>query len=86
MKVFGTEADVSALTGEDIAVTVDLDDYSAASGTYTVPAEVTVNKGDIGISGLYQVQITIREGAGEPSEELPDPPPEEEDSGEETSG
>lgn len=86
VKVFGTEADVSALTGEDIAVTVDLDDYSAASGTYTVPAEVTVNKGDIGISGLYQVQITIREGAGEPSEELPDPPPEEEDSGEETSG
>ena len=38
VKVFGTEADVAALTGEDIAVTVDLDDYSAASGTYTIPA------------------------------------------------
>ncbi|MCI9330866.1 MAG: hypothetical protein HFG05_01670 [Oscillibacter sp.] len=72
VKVFGTEADVAALTGEDVAVTVDLDDYSAASGTYTIPAEVTVNKGDVGISGLYQIQVTIREG-GE------DPPPEEEE-------
>lgn len=66
VRVFGTEADVSALTGEDIAVTVDLGDYSAASGTYTVPAEVAVNKGDIGISGVYQIQVTIREGGEEP--------------------
>lgn len=73
VKVFGTEADVSALTGEDIAVTVDLGDYSAASGTYTVPAEVAVRKGDIGISGTYQVQVTIREG---------EPPTEAEPSGE----
>lgn len=70
VKVFGTEADVSVLTGEDIAVTVDLSDYSAASGTYTVPARVTVEKGDIGVSGEYQIQITIREGAEE------EPPPE----------
>lgn len=69
VKVFGTEADVSALTGEDIAVTVDLGDYSAASGTYTVPAEVAVNKGDVGISGLYQIQVTIREGGEEPPPE-----------------
>ena len=71
VKVFGTEADVSALTGEDIAVTVDLGDYSAASGTYSIPAEVTVNKGDVGISGLYQIQVTIREGAEEPPEDEP---------------
>lgn len=69
VKVFGTEADVSALAGEDIAVTVDLSDYSAASGTYTIPAEVTVNKGDVGISGLYQIQATIREGTEAPPEE-----------------
>lgn len=69
VKVFGTEADVSALSGEDIAVTVDLGDYSAASGTYTIPAEVTVNKGDVGISGLYQIQVTIREGGEEPPPE-----------------
>ncbi len=87
VKVFGTEADVSALTGEDIAVTVDLDDYSAASGTYTVPAEVTVNKGDVGISGLYQIQVTIREGGEEPPpEEAADPPSEDEPTGEETGG
>lgn len=68
VKVFGTKADVSALTGEDIAVVVDLSDYSAASGTYSVPAEVTVNKGDVGISGVYQIQLTIREGTEEPPE------------------
>ena len=71
VKVFGTEADVSALTGEDISVAVDLRDYSAASGTYTIPAQVTVTKGDIGISGEYQIQATIREGVEEPPEELP---------------
>ena len=87
VKVFGTEADVSTLTGEDIAVTVDLDDYSAASGTYTVPAEVTVNKGDVGISGLYQIQVTIREGSEEPPpEEATNPPSEDEPTGEETGG
>lgn len=87
VKVFGTEADVSALTGEDIAVTVDLDDYSSASGTYTIPAEVTVNKGDVGISGLYQIQATIREGAEEPPpEEAAEPSPEGEPPGEESGG
>ena len=74
VKVFGTKADVSALTGEDIAVTVDLSDYSAASGTYSVPAEIAVNKGDIGISGGYQIQITIREGGEEPPEETENSP------------
>lgn len=73
VKVFGTEADVSALTGEDIAVTVNLSEYSAASGTYTVPAEVTVTRGDVGISGLYQVQVTIREGVEEPPEDSEEP-------------
>ncbi len=75
VKVFGTEADVSALTPEDISVTLNLGDYSAASGTYTVPAEVTVGKGDIGISGDYQIQVTIRDGTGE-EEEPPDESPE----------
>lgn len=70
VKVFGTQADVSALTGEDIVVTVDLSDYSAASGTYTVPAEVMVSKGDVGISGEYQIQVSIKEGVEEsPPEE-----------------
>lgn len=82
VKVFGTEADITGLTGEDVSVAVDLSDYSSASGTYTVPAEVSVNKGDVGISGEYQIQVSIKEGAEEP-------PPEEEplpDDGEEAVG
>lgn len=74
VKVFGAEADVSALTGEDLSVQVDLSDYSAASGTYTIPAEVQVSKGDVGISGEYQIQVTIREAVEEPPpEEEPEP-------------
>lgn len=69
VKVFGTGEEISALTGEDVAVTVDLSDYSAASGTYTVPAEVTVERGDIGIIGEYQIQVSIKEGAEEPPPE-----------------
>lgn len=77
VKVFGTREDISALTGEDVAVTVDLSDYSAASGTYTVPAAVTVSKGDIGIIGEYQIQVSIKEGAGGPPPGgEPAPPPE----------
>lgn len=78
VKVFGTGEDISALSGEDVAVTVDLSDYSAASGTYTVPAVITVTKGDIGISGEYQIQVSIKEGAEEPAPETePVSPPEE---------
>jgi|InofroStandDraft_1065614.scaffolds.fasta_scaffold271447_2 YbbR domain-containing protein len=76
VKVFGTQADVSALTGEDISVQVDLSDYSAASGTYTIPALVSVSKGDVGISGEYQIQVTIREGVTEEPPEETEAPPE----------
>ena len=67
--IFRPVLDDLALAGEDIAVTVDLGDYSAASGTYTVPAQVSVRKGDIGVSGTYQIQVTIREGGEEPPQE-----------------
>lgn len=69
--VFGTSEDISVITAENIIVTADLTDYSAASGTYTVPAAVEVKGiGDIGVLGKYQVQVTIREPAAEepPSE------------------
>lgn len=59
--IFGTTEDVEAVTGEHISVTANLANYSAASGTYTVPAVVTVDtSGDVGITGSYQVQVTIR--------------------------
>lgn len=70
--VFGTATDVANITTENLLVTADLTDYSAASGTYTVPATVSVKgNGDIGILGKYQVQVTIREPAAEepPAEE-----------------
>lgn len=64
--VFGTAANVANITTENLIVTADLTDYSAASGTYTVPATVSVKgTGDIGILGKYQVQVTIREPAVE---------------------
>ena len=77
VRIFGTAANVEAVTGAHISVTADLSDYSAASGTYTIPAAVTVAIGDVGIIGEYQVQVTIREkDAEEPPE--PQPPQEEE--------
>lgn len=72
--IFGTSEDVAAVTGEDISVEVDLDNYAAASGTYTVPATVKVEtSGDIGVTGSYQVQVTIREQAPvQPEPEAPE--------------
>ena len=80
VRIFGTAANVEAVTGAHISVTADLSDYSAASGTYTIPAAVTVAIGDVGIIGEYQVQVTIREKDAEepPESEEPQPPQEEE--------
>ena len=70
--VFGTSEDVSALTGEDITVVADLSDFGSAFGTYTVPARIENTSGkDIGISGSYEVQVTIRE-PGSVDEEVPE--------------
>ena len=70
VSVFGTTEEVAAITTENLIVTADLTDYAAASGTYTVPATVSVKGvGDIGILGKYQVQVTIREPAQLPEEE-----------------
>ena len=45
----------------------DLSDYSAASGTYTVPATVTVTSGaDVGVLGEYQVEARIQQVVDEP--------------------
>ena len=75
--IFGTAEEVAAITTENLIVTADLTDYAAASGTYTVPATVSVKgTGDIGILGKYQVQVTIREPA--PPEEEPPAETEEE--------
>lgn len=73
VSVFGTEADVSAVDGENITLVADLSDYGSALGTYAIPAAVEIESGgDIGVTGEYEIQVTIRE----PGEE-PDPPDEE---------
>ena len=71
--VFGTSEDVAETLGEHLTIQVDLENYAAASGTYTVPVKIIENApGDIGVAGTYQVQVTIHE-AGESS---PDTNPE----------
>lgn len=65
--VFGTEADVSAISGENITLVADLGDYGSALGSYTVPAAVEIDSGgDIGVTGEYEIQVTIRELGDEP--------------------
>ena len=87
--VFGTEADVSALSGENITLAADLSDYGSALGTYAIPAVVEIDSGgDIGVTGEYEIQVTIRELGDEPEppeEEIPAMNPEEggEEEGEE---
>jgi YbbR domain-containing protein len=63
--VYGTSEDVAETLGEHLAIQVDLANYAAASGTYTVPVGIVENApGDIGVTGTYHVQVTIHE-AGE---------------------
>lgn len=80
--VFGTSADVDAVTGDDLVAVADLKDFGSAAGTYTVPVTIQSTKGDLGINGTYQVRVTLRDGQAEEPEE-PDTPPEEEPSGQE---
>ena len=79
ISVFGTSADVAAITADNILVTVDLSDFGSAVGTYTVPAEVSVVGRDVGVSGgPYRVRLTITEQTADtpvepdaPAEEIP---------------
>lgn len=70
--IFGTAEDVAAVTGSDVQVVVDLTELSAATGSYTVPAQVKVTGGDVGVSGSYVVQVVIRENSSQP--ETPEEP------------
>lgn len=66
--VFGTSQDVAEIREEHLTIQVDLENYAAASGTYTVPVDIVENApGDVGVLGTYHVQVTIREaGASNP--------------------
>lgn len=74
VSLFGTAADVAAVSGDDVTIVADLSNYSGASGTYTVPATVQVDTpGDVGVSGTYNIQITIADEADAPAEEPSEP-------------
>ena len=76
VSIFGTSADVAAVTGDQITVEADLANYSGASGTYTVPATIRINTGgDVGVSGTYNVQVTIQNTPDTPVEPEPEPEP-----------
>ena len=74
--IFGPAAAVQAVTPDDVQVLVDLADLSAAVGTYTVPAQIElgIGGGTIGVSGTYQVRLTIREQSDDEPEEEPEVP------------
>ena len=64
VKVFGKAETVAEIKPEDITLIIDLNDYSGAAGTYTVPAFVDIiSNGDIGVAGTYEVQLKITEDA-----------------------
>ena len=77
--VYGTTADVDAVTGSDLVAVADLTDFSAAAGTYTVPVEIRSERGDLGISGTYQIRVTLRDAQDEEPDQ--DEPPEDTPSG-----
>lgn len=55
----GNASDISAVTAEDIRVIADLSDIADASGSYTVPARISVQGYDLGAVGNYEVTVHI---------------------------
>lgn len=68
VSIFGITEEVEAVMPEQITIVADLSSFGDVSGNYTVPATVEIDAdGDIGISGNYQIQISIRDP--EPADE-----------------
>ena len=55
----GTAADIEAVRGEDVHVIADLSGIEADSGSYTVPARISVSGYDLGAVGSYEVTVHI---------------------------
>ena len=55
----GTAADIEAVTGQNVHVIADLSGISADSGSYTVPARISVEGYDLGAVGSYEVTVHI---------------------------
>ena len=57
----GTPAEIAKVSEKDVHVIADLADVADASGSYTVPARVQVDKYDVGSVGTYEVTVHIGE-------------------------
>lgn len=58
----GVPREIEGVTAQDVQVIADLSDISDASGSYTVPARIQVDKYDVGVVGSYEVTVHIGEG------------------------
>ena len=64
VQIYGPAQSVQNVTGDDIQVTPNLDDFLSASGSYSVPAEITLpGFRKVGVKGSYQIQVQILESA-----------------------
>ena len=74
VRVFGTVNDIELLASEDLTAVLDLTEFGAAAGVYTVPVTLKSSTGDIGFAGEYEVQVRIDAEEllpPEPSEDVP---------------
>ena len=55
----GKSSDIAGIDSSDIVVTADLSSLRNATGTYTVPAIITVGKDKVDAVGNYTVTVTI---------------------------
>ena len=55
----GTAEDIAAVTGNDVQVIANLSGIEADSGSYTVPARISVAGYDLGAVGAYEVTVHI---------------------------
>ena len=55
----GTQAEIDAITGDDVRLTVDLSSVTEA-GNYTLPASVFIGSYEnVGAKGKYQVIVNV---------------------------
>lgn len=57
----GTAEEIAKVSAKDVYIIADLADVADASGSYTVPARVQVDKYDVGSVGTYEVTVHIGE-------------------------
>jgi len=64
----GAQSVIDAISADDVLAVADLSGVTNASGTYTVPAKITVT-GDLDVGTVQSHQLTVRIGLPEPETE-----------------